>query len=96
MRSFDVGISHLNTLGGLADAMDNKDVKAVNSIANVIKEQFGVEAPSNFNTAKGIVGDEIVKAIVGSRGALGDREEAKKVLDFSKNARSVAWCYSNI
>jgi hypothetical protein len=76
VRSFNVAISHLDTLDKLSDALGNNDVKAVNSIANAFATQTGNPAPTNFNAAKKIVADEIVKAIVGSGGGVADREEA--------------------
>lgn len=90
VRSMNVGISHLNTLADLATALNNHDVQAVNSISNTIKTQFGVPAPTNFETAKGIVGDEIVKAIVGARGSLADREEAKKVISSAQSPQQLS------
>lgn len=81
VRSFNVGISHLDTLGTLADALDNKDTQAFNRIGNYFATQTGSTAPTSFNAAKKIVGDEIVKAIVGAGGGVHDREEAAKVID---------------
>lgn len=84
VRSFNVGISHLNTLDGLVDALNNKDMKTFNRLANQVKEEFGSAAPTNFDAAKAIVGDEIIKAIVGGGGALADRENAQNQLDRAK------------
>lgn len=81
VRSFNVGLSHLDTLGSLADAMSNKDTQAVNRLGNYFATQTGSAAPTSFNAAKKIVGDEIVKAIVGGGGGVHDREEAAKVID---------------
>jgi hypothetical protein len=81
VRSFNVGISHLDTLGQLADALGNKDTQSINRIGNYFATQTGNPAPTNFNAAKKIVGDEIVKAIVGAGGGVHDREEAAKVID---------------
>jgi hypothetical protein len=90
MRSFDVGISHLGTLEDLSKALNNGDVKVINDIRNRFKEQFGYTAPGNFDAAKGIVGDEIAKAIVGSRGALADRDEMKAQLQNAKTPDQLA------
>lgn len=81
VRAFDVGISHLNTLSTLADGLDNNDTKLVNKAANLWKEQTGQEAPTDFNAAKEVVGNEIVKAIVGAGGGVGDREKAQQALN---------------
>lgn len=80
VRSFSVSISHLHTLEGLADALQNKDTQAINRIGNTFATQTGNPAPTNFEAAKKIVADEIVKAIVGSGGGVTDREEAAKTI----------------
>lgn len=81
IRSFNVGISHLNTLDGLVDALGNHDMQAFNKIGNAVAAQTGNPAPTNFDAAKAIVGDEIIKAIVGGGGALADRENAQNQID---------------
>lgn len=81
IKSFNVGISHLNTLDGLVDAMANGDAPALNKIGNIYKTQTGQTAPNNFETARKVVGDEIVKAIVGAGGGVADREEAARTIN---------------
>lgn len=81
IRSFNVGISHLNTLDGLVDALGNNDIQAFNKIGNAYAQQTGNPAPTNFDAAKAIVGDEIIKAIVGGGGALADRENAQNQIN---------------
>lgn len=80
VRSFNVGLAHLDTLGQLADAMGNKDLQAVNRLGNYFATQTGAEAPVKFEAAKKVVTDEIVKAIVGAGGTGHDREEAAKTV----------------
>lgn len=80
VRSFNVALSHLDTLGTLADALHNKDSQAINKIGNFVGTQLGAPAVTNFVAAKKIVADEIVKAIVGSGGGVTDREEAAKTI----------------
>lgn len=80
IRSFNTAIDHLGTLGELADALNNGDVQLVNRIGNYIATQTGNPAPNNFEAAKQIVGDEIVKAIVGAGGGVGDREKAQAAI----------------
>lgn len=76
VRSLNVAVQHLDQLGQLSDAMANGNVQAVNKIANFFASQTGAPAPTNFNAARQLVGDEIVKAIVGAGGGVSDREEA--------------------
>lgn len=84
-RSANVAIAHLSTLDKLNDALGNGDVQSINNIRNTFKEQFGSEAPTNFNAAKAIVGDELVKFITGTGGALADRENAQNQINSAKS-----------
>ena len=80
VRSLNVATSHLDTLGTLADALDNGNVKLLNTATNAWKTQTGNAAPTNFEGAKKIVADEVVKAVVGSGGGVADREEAARTI----------------
>jgi hypothetical protein len=84
VRSFNVAIQHLNTLDQLTTALGTGDVKALNRVSNAYQEQFGGTAPSNFNAAKQIVGQEITKAIVSGGGGVSERQEAEAQLSTAK------------
>lgn len=90
VRSLNVAVNHLGTLGQLATALGNGNTQAVNDIANRYKEQTGAAAPTNFDAAKEIVGDEVVKGILGGGGAAGDREAAKASIDRAKSPQQLA------
>lgn len=76
-RSFSVGLYHLDTMQKLSDALKNGDTVAFNKIANAWAQQTGSAAPTNFETAKQIIGAEVVKAIVGAGGGgVAERMEA--------------------
>ena len=81
VRSLNVAVNHLDTLGQLSEALNNNDINMFNKIGNVYAQQTGNPIPTNFNAAKKIVADEIVKGIVGSGGGVADREEAAKSID---------------
>lgn len=81
VRSLNVAVQHLNTLDGLSDALNNGNLTLLNKAANVWKTQTGQTGPTNFEAAKKIVADEVVKAIVGSGGGVADREEAAKTIN---------------
>lgn len=81
VRSFNVGISHLNTVAELADALGNGDTPALNRISQAIAEATGGAAPTNLETAKEVVKAEIVKAVSGAGGGAGDRERALAGID---------------
>lgn len=81
VRSFNVLLSHLNTLGQLSDALGNGNAQAFNQLGNALARQTGGAAPTNFEAVKHIVGDEVVKAVTGGAGALGDREAIAKTIN---------------
>lgn len=81
IRSINVAVQHLDTLSQLTDALGNGDVQSLNKIANTFQSQFGAPAPNNFNAAKQIVADEIVKSVVGAGGGQGDRDKAQADVD---------------
>ena len=85
VRSFNTSTQHLGTLEQLSDALANSDNTTFNRIANAWATEWGQTAPNNFNSAKQIVGNELVKAIVGAGGGVGDRDKAQAVLDDAKS-----------
>ena len=80
VRSFNVAQDHLSTLAELSAALKNNDYPAINKVSQFVAQQTGSPAPTNFDAAKRIVADEIVKAVIGGRGALGDRKAADETL----------------
>ena len=76
VKSFNVGLAHLDTLSDLATKLNNGQVPVLNAAGNYIAKQSGGTAQTNFEAAKNIVTDEVVKAIVGGGGGVGDREKA--------------------
>ena len=73
--AFNTAIDHLDTMSGLAKALQNGDTKAINAIGNTIAKQTGSAAPTNFDAAKQIVSAEIMKTLVSSGGGVKEREE---------------------
>jgi hypothetical protein len=81
IRALGVALSHLDVLRNLGQALNNGNVQAVNQLKNAFQAQFGKPAPANFDAAREIVGDEVVKSIVGNgAGAIADREAAKAAI----------------
>jgi hypothetical protein len=76
VTSFNTAIDHLGTMDKLVDALNNGDIKAFNSLGNTVARQTGAPAPTNFDTARHIVGAEIQKAIIRAGGTGKEREEA--------------------
>ena len=90
VRSFNVSLSHLDTLGNLSDALNNGNMQLVNKIGNIYTQQTGSPAPTNFEAAKKIVTDEIVKAIVGTGGGVHDRESAAETIGKASSPAQLA------
>lgn len=85
LKSINVADDHLKVLSSTIDALANGDVKLLNQLGNTIATQMGAAAPTDFNGVKTIVADELVKAILGGAGALGDR---KAIQDTVSSANS--------
>jgi hypothetical protein len=61
----------------LSDALNNNDIRAFNTIGNLVAKQTGQPAPTNFDAAKQIVTAEVIKAVVASGGGVRERQEAE-------------------
>lgn len=85
-RALNVAVSHLDTLDELAGALKNGDTKAINQIKNSLGSQFGKVAPGNFDFAKQLVADEVIKAVLGN--GAGGTEERKRLEDNFSKAKS--------
>lgn len=82
LKYLNTSVAHLDTAQQLADALDNKDTKVLNRVANMWKTETGEDAPTNFDTAKQIVGTEVMKAISNAgAGGVAEREELQSRFD---------------
>lgn len=81
VRSLSVATSHLDTLNTMVNALQNKDTRLFNTVGNKWQQETGAPAPTNFDTVKNIVADEVTKAVIGYGGSAGDREKAAAVID---------------
>jgi hypothetical protein len=90
IKSFNVLVDHLDTLGDAASALKNGDYRFLNQWKQRYAAETGGTAPTNFDGVKALVGDEIVKAVVGGAGALADREEVKKDLDRASSPKQLS------
>jgi len=76
VRSFNVAVSHMDSLQKMGEALHNGDVKRLNQLANAWATETGQAAPNTFDAVKRVVGQEITKAIVGSAGGVEERKAA--------------------
>jgi hypothetical protein len=86
IRSLNVVVSHLQVLQDLSTALKNGNIDRFNAISQRWAEETGKEAPTDFDTAKRIVGAEIIKAL-GVAGAGTEAERSEAADSFTK-ARS--------
>jgi hypothetical protein len=82
IRSLNVAIDHTDVMSQLADALQNGDIQKVNALKNRMLVEFGHEGPVDFDIAKKIVADEIVKSVLGIGAGTGqERLELQADLD---------------
>jgi hypothetical protein len=81
VTALNTAMEHLGTLDDLSKALQNNDVRLINTAGNAVAKQLGVAAPTNFNAAKQIVSAEIIKAIVNNGGGVAERREAADAIN---------------
>jgi hypothetical protein len=89
IRYINVAVNHLGTLANLATALNNGDVRALNSIYQQIGEELGVPAPTSFDAAKQLIGQEITKAVVAGGGGVTERQAAGEQLIRSRSPEQI-------
>ena len=92
VRAQNVAIDHMGFLGGdLIPALKNGDIRAVNRLENWAKTEFGHSGPVDFNFAKGIVSQEVNKAIVNvGAGTEEERKNLSGALDAANSPEQLA------
>jgi hypothetical protein len=80
VNSLSVAVDHLDTLRNLSAALKNGNFPAFNQIAQRWAQENGKQAPTNFDAARQIIGQEIVKAVVGGGGGVTERNQAQEIL----------------
>lgn len=89
LLAFGSAVKHLETLGGLIDALKNKDTIQLNRLNNLWEKQTGQSAVTNFDAAKGIVAKEIMKSIVTGGGGVEERQELSRLMDAAKSPQQL-------
>ncbi len=90
IKSFNIAVDHLEQLGDLGKAMQNGDVPRINELKNWVKTNLGGADATNFNALKAIVGQEIVKAIVGMGGGVEERKTAGQTVAAASSPAQLA------
>lgn len=96
VRSLSVSLDHLDVLDQAAAELKNGNVQGLNRLAQTLAEQTGSSVPTNFESVKGIVADEVTKAVLGGPGGVGDREKAQKIFDKVKSPDQLAGAIKEI
>jgi hypothetical protein len=90
IRFVGTAMRHMETLNELAKRLDNEGPKALNSISNILKTQFGAPEANSLEAARNIIAAEIVKAVNASGGGVKERLEAAGHLDPSLTPTQIA------
>lgn len=83
IRSLNVVVDHVGTLRKLGEALKNGQYPLFNKLAQEWAKQTGKPAPTNFETARDIVGTEIIKSL-GVAGAGTEKERSGMSQRFSR------------
>jgi len=89
VRSLSVATNHLDQLSQAADALDNGSIPVFNRAANAIGAHLGHTPQTTFDSMREIVGDEVVKAVVGTSGAESDREAIKEAFNSARSPQQI-------
>ncbi len=90
IRSLNVAIDHTDVLKQLGDALQNNDIQKLNSLKNRVMVEFGHEGPVNFDVAKKIVADEVIKAVLGNNVGTGqERLDMQKDFDNANSPKQL-------
>lgn len=89
VRSLSVATDHLDQLSQAAHALSQSDLPTVNKIVNGFATATGNPSVTTFDAMKEIVGDEVVKSVVGSSGAEGDRNAIKQAFSSAKSPQQL-------
>lgn len=99
LRSIGTATKHLDMLDGMVSALGNGNTQVLNKLGNAFAAQTGATAPTNFDAAKEIVGQEVIKGIVAGGGGVTERQEAASALSNAKTPaqlRGVISTYKSI
>jgi len=90
VRSINVAVDHLAVLEDAGKGLENTPIQWVNRVANSWAKETGQPAPTDFAGVKAIVKDELVKAVLGGVGALGDRQEVENTIDAASSPEQLS------
>lgn len=89
INAINTAMGHVGVMGEAIDALDNGNIKVLNSIANRLGVEVGNDAVTTFNTIVHRVGPELSKAYVGAGGSAGERGADEKDFDTSLGTKQL-------
>lgn len=87
--ALNTAVNHMETLRKLGAALQNGDIQAFNKLSQDWAEATGSDVPTNFDSAVGVVGKEIVKSIVNAGGSLAERAQAEGQISRIKSPNQI-------
>ena len=89
VRANNTALNHLETMDKLAGDLANNDIRIVNAASNAFAKATGSSPPANFDAAKQIVANEVMKAVVANGGTGAEREEAGNNIKSSNSPKQL-------
>ncbi len=90
IRSLRVADDHLQTLGALAQLLNNGDAKAYNTLKNYLNKQvWGYPEVTSFDAARQIVAAEVIKAVSATGGGVAERLQAQQPIDVNASPAQI-------
>ena len=86
----NTALQHLDVLQEAAANLNTGDVVAINNFVQTVATEFGRPEAVDFNSAKEVVADELIKAVIGTGGGVTDRVAAKDKLKASMSPEQMA------
>lgn len=90
LKSLNVVQDHLGTFIDTVKGLENNPTQFVNVIKNKMATWGGAAAPTNFEAVKTVLADELTKAILGTAGALGDRQAMQASINSANSPEQLA------
>lgn len=85
VMAMDTVVKHAATAQSAFDALANGDIPAFNKAMNIVASGLGKPAPSGFEPARIMIGDEVIKSIIATGGGEEERKDAQKLLDMGQS-----------
>lgn len=88
-RSLNVAVDHLIQLKAATNALQNGNTPLFNALSQGYERATGSALPTNATALRGIVADEVNKAVLGGAGALADREDVRDQLNVAGSPEQI-------